>query len=126
MPTAETKRAARHWLLPHERWLRRFAGRAGDPPPGGKRWAYQQNYGPEVDVFLAAILADVIAATIFGFTGVILLILSNSNGAVAAAGYWMGSIGITVALVGIVRCLQGGHAGRVFRAGRPYIRPGRR
>jgi hypothetical protein len=65
-----------------------------------------------------------IAASIFGFTGVILLILSKSSDSVATAGYWIGSIGIVLALAGIVRYLEGSHAGRVFRAGRPFIRPG--
>ncbi len=75
---------------------------------------------------MAAILADMIAAAVLGFTGVILLGASGSSGALAAAGYWLLGIAILSALVGMVRALQGSHAGRVFRAGRPFVRPGRR
>lgn len=124
MPTAAGI-AARRWLLPHERWLGRFAGRVVDPPPGGKRWTFQQNYGPKGDVFLAAAAADLIAGPILGFIGFILLAVSGSKGTLAAAaGYWLMGIAILTALVGIVRCFQGSHAGRTFRAGRPFIRPG--
>jgi hypothetical protein len=126
MSAAETKRAARHWLLPHERWLGRFTDRVKDPPPGGKRWAFKQNYGPEGDVFYAAIAADVIAAVALLFAGVILLGVSGSVGPLAAAGYWLMGIAFLLGLVGIVGGVQGIHAGRAFRAGRPYIRPGRR
>jgi hypothetical protein len=86
MPTGEKKHAARHWLLPHERWLRGLAGRAGEQPPGSTRWAFQQNYGPEGDVIMMAILADGIAAGIFIFTGFILLSASGGSGSVGAAG----------------------------------------
>lgn len=45
MPTAE-RGTTWHWLLRHERWLGRFAGRAGDPPPSGKAWCFQHDCGP--------------------------------------------------------------------------------
>ena len=125
MPPTESP-AARHWLLPHERWLGRFAGRAGDPAPGGRAWAAQQNYGPDGNLFLSAIAADAIAAGLLGFTGVILLLASKSSGSVAAAGYWLIGVAVLSALIGIVRSIQGSHAGRVFRAGRPFVRPGQR
>ncbi len=110
------------WLLPHERWLGRFAGRVTAPPVGGSRWAFQQNYGPQGDLLMAAIAADTIAAGIFLFIGVILLIVSGSKGSLATAGYWLMGLGILSALLGIVRAIQGAHAGRVFRAGRPFVR----
>jgi hypothetical protein len=113
-------------LFPHERWLGRFAGRVADPPPGGKRWRFQKNYGPEGDVFLAATTADLFAAGVFLFIGVILLGASGSGGPLAAAGYWLMGIAILTALVELSGALQGSHAGRVYRAGRPFIRPGRR
>jgi len=123
MSTAEST-AGRRWLLPHERWLGRFAGWVADPPPGGKRWAFQQNYGPEGDIFLAAATADQIAAVTFLLIGVILLGASGSKGPTAAAGYWLIAIAVFTALLGGVRALQLSHGGRAFRAGRPFIRPG--
>lgn len=126
MPVPE-ERPARHWLLPHERWLGRFlgrfAGRRADPP-SDSRWRFQENYGPEGDAFLAAATADVVAAVILLFTGVILLEISADRGTLAAAGYWLLGLGILSGLVGVLRSIQLGHAGRVFRAGRPFITPG--
>lgn len=121
MVSVSTKR----WLLPHERWLGGFAGRVTDPPPGGTRWTFQQNYGPDGDVFLAATAADVFAAVILLFIGVILLGTSGTEGPLSAAGYWLMGIGILSGLVGILRAVQGSHAGRIFGAGRPFIRRGR-
>jgi hypothetical protein len=113
--------AGKHWLLPHERWFGRFAGRATNPPVGGSRWAFQQNYGPEGDVLMAAIAADIIAAGIFLLIGVILLAFSRSTGLLATAGYWLMGLGILSALLAIVRTVQCAHAGRVFRAGKPFV-----
>ena len=111
------------WLLPHERWLGRFAGRVTAPPRGGQRWRFQQNYGPEGEVLLAASVADLMAALILLIAGFTLLGASGSRGLGAAAGYWIAGVGILSALVGMVRASQLIHAGRVFRAGRPFIRP---
>jgi hypothetical protein len=121
MGTVETT-DARLWLLPHEHWPGRFAGRVTAPPLGGSRWAFQQNYGPQGDVLMAAIAADTIAALISLLIGVILLIVSGSKGSLATAGYWLMGLAILSVLLGIVRAVQGAHAGRVFRAGRPFVR----
>jgi hypothetical protein len=125
MSTVEEK-AARHWLLPHERWLGQFAGRAKDAPLGGKRWAFQQNYGPQGDVFMTAFAADIIAGVTILLVGVIFLAASGSKGAFAATGYWLMGAAILSDLLAIIRIIQVAHVGRVFRAGRPFIRPGQR
>ncbi len=125
MPVSQ-KRAATYWLLPHERWLGRFAGRAGEPPPGGKAWAVQQNYGREGQVLILAVTADTIAAVVLMFAGVILLSASGASGSVAAAGYGLLGAAMLSGLIAVIRALQGSHAGRVYRAGRPFVRPGRR
>jgi hypothetical protein len=125
MPAAE-KRAARHWLLPHERWLGRFAGRAGDPQPGGQAWRFQQNYGPEGSALVLASSADLLAALVLLFAGFTALGASGDRGALAAVGYWLAGAGILAGLVAMGRGCQLIHAGRAFRAGRPFVRPGRR
>jgi hypothetical protein len=121
MGTVETT-DARHWLLTHERWFGRFAGRVKAPPPGGSRWAFQQNYGPQGDVLMSAIAADTIAAGIFWLIGVIFLVVSGNKGWLPTAGYWLMGLGILSALLGTVRAVQVAHAGRAFRAGRPFVR----
>jgi hypothetical protein len=119
------KGATRHWLLPHEHWLGRFAGRAGEPP-GGQAWRFQQNYGPEGNALVLASAADLMAALMLCLVGFTCLGASGDRGPLAAAGYWIVGIGILSGIVAMVRGCQLIHAGRVFRAGRPFIRPGRR
>jgi hypothetical protein len=119
MPTAKTQ-AGRHWLLPHERWLGRFAGRVENPPPGGKRWRFQQNYGPEGDVFLTAYLADMVAAFFLCIAGIVFLDVPKAGPLVTVGGCILG-IGILTGPVGMVRAVQLVRAGRVFRAGRPLV-----
>ena len=75
---------------------------------------------------MVRLFADGVDAFVLLFAGVILLGVSGSKGSLAAAGYWLMGIAVLLGLVGIVRGVQGSHAGRVFRAGRPFIRPGRR
>jgi hypothetical protein len=117
---------AKYLLLPHERWLGRFVGRVGEPQLGGQAWAVLQNYGRRGQLLYAAIAADIIAAFAVGFIGVILLFASGARGPVGAAGYWLLGIAILSSLIAMVRGVQGAHEGRVYRAGRPYVRPGRR
>jgi hypothetical protein len=121
------KIAGRYWLLPHERWLGRLVGRVGPPQPGGQARAVEQNYGRGGQLLLAAAAADLITAFVVGFIGVILLFaLGRDGGSVAAAGYWLLGLAILSCVICIGRGLQGAHEGRVYRAGRPFVRPGRR
>ena len=129
MPTAE-RGATRYWLLPHERWFRRHGDRArarrATQPPGPARLRFQQNYGPDGQVFLEAALADYIAGVVLGPGGIVLSILSGGHGLAATTGNWLAGVGILAGVIGFVRAIQGSRAGKVFRAGRPFMRAGRR
>ena len=124
MPT-EREAVSRHWLLPQERWCDRFLTRHEANPPLPERARFQQNYGPDGDVFIAAAGVDAIGGGIVGFGGVLLASLTQ-HGLPAAVGHWLAEAGIVPALLGIIRALQGSRAGRAFRAGRPFIRRGQR
>jgi hypothetical protein len=102
MPTAQ-RGTTRHWLLPHERKLGRFAGRAGDPPPSGKGLVLSTQLRPWGEALRLASSADLIVAGILCFTGLILLVGSGSSRPLAAAGYSIRGIGILTALVAMVR-----------------------
>jgi hypothetical protein len=102
MPTAEGG-TTRHWLLPHERWLGRFAGRPGDPPPSGKGWCFSTQLRPWRERASRSELGWSDCAGILCFTGLILLVVSGSSGPLAAAGYSIGGIGILTALMAMVR-----------------------
>jgi len=112
-------RTGRRWLLPHERWLGRYAGRVQDSSPGGRRWQFQQRYGPEGDVFLTAYLADMLAAFLLCAAGVVLLDVHGSGP--KTAGGCLLAAGILIGLLGLARAYQLGQAGRAFRADRPPL-----
>ena len=67
------------WLLPHERWLGRSAGRVTAPPRGGQRWRFRQNYAPEADVFLPASVANLMAALILLIAGPVPALTRNDR-----------------------------------------------
>jgi hypothetical protein len=102
MPAGQ-RAASRRWLLPQERWFDRFLTHHEANPPLPQQARFQQNYGPDGIVFFAA---------------------AGVDGMPAAIGYWLAAAGILSAVLGIIRGLQGSRAGRAFRAGRPFIRPG--
>jgi hypothetical protein len=124
----------RHYrLLPHERWLARWGARGrarsralrGDPPPGGSRWAIEQNYGPVGDILGPAYVGDLCGGLLVGLLGAILLGVSLAQGTLGTAGGCIFLLGIVLVLLGIVRAVQLSHAGKAFRAGRPRVRPTR-
>jgi hypothetical protein len=127
MPTAE-RGTARHWLLPHERWFARVGDRArarrAAEPLGPQQLRFQQNYGPDGQVFFEAALADLLAGGILGLGGVALAAVTV-YGIPATAGSWLAVVGILAALISGVRAIQGSRAGKAFRAGRPFTRPGK-
>jgi hypothetical protein len=120
----------RHRLLPHERWLAdwgtRGRARRGPTPQGSDLWRSQQNYGPEGMALLLAACADGCPAGLIGMTGVVLLFVATGHGVLAVIASWMAGIGIVGCLVGLVRAVQGARAGRIYRNGRPFVRPGGR
>ncbi len=116
MPAGK-KLTSRFWLFPHERWLARYAGRVQNAPPGGRRWQFQQMYGPAGDVVAAAYLADFLAAFILCITGAILVNVPNKDPLVAP-GACLLAIGGFLGLMGMIRVLQLAQVGRDFRADR--------
>ncbi len=108
--------AKHHRLLPHERWFADYGARRGPAPEGSDRWRMQQNYGPEGMALLGAASLD---GTGGGFIGVI-GIVTLAAGAPTVAAYLI-VIGVLIALFGMVRAIQCGRAGRIYRDGRPFI-----
>jgi hypothetical protein len=127
MPDTE-RAAARHWLLPHERWFARIGDRVRArheaEPPGPQRQRFLRNYGPDGQVFVEAALVNLLAGVILALGGLVLSGLAADHGIAATTGNWLTGIGILAAVISFVRAIQGSHAGRVFRAGRPFIRAG--
>jgi hypothetical protein len=117
--------ASRHWLLPQERWLNRLLARHEANPPLPQQVRFQQNYGPDGNVFFAAAGVDGLAGAMVGLPGALLVGITG-HGLPAAIGYWLAVIGIFSALLGIIRAFQASRAGKAFRAGRPFIRRERR
>lgn len=112
-------------VLPHERWIADRALRNAPTREGSAKWRLHQNYGPKgVALQQAGALDGLIGAAVM-FLGVILIGVSEGDGAVGQAGYIMETVGILVALFGLVRLAQGAAAGRKFRDGRAFIRPRR-
>jgi hypothetical protein len=122
MPT-EQRAPSRHWLLPQERWFGRFLTRHEANPPLPQQVRFQQNYGPDGNLFFAAAGVDTLAGGVMGLSGALLASITQ-HGLPAAIGYWLAGAGILSAVLGIVRGLQVSRAGKAFRAGRPFIRQG--
>jgi hypothetical protein len=122
MPAGQ-RAASRRWLLPQERWFDRFLTHHEANPPLPQQARFQQNYGPDGIVFFAAAGVDILAGAAMGISGALLASITL-HGMPAAIGYWLAAAGILSAVLGIIRGLQGSRAGRAFRAGRPFIRPG--
>jgi hypothetical protein len=119
MQTGTPGRArSRHRLLPYERWLADYGDRQGPGLLGSDRWRMQQNFGPDGMALLVAASVDVILGWLIAATGLALRWISVGG---PAGGYLIG-IGLFVILVGFVRCIQCARAGRIYRAGRPFLR----
>jgi hypothetical protein len=127
MPTGE-RGTTRRRLFPHERWFVRFGDRVrarrAAEPPNPQALRFQQNYGPDGQVLIEAALVDLLAAGILGVGGGVLAAVTE-HGIPATAGYWLQGVGILAAAVPAVRAIQLSRAGRLFRAGRPFTRPGK-
>jgi hypothetical protein len=122
MPAGQ-RAASRRWLLPQERWFDRFLTHHAASPQLPQQARFRQNYGPDGIVCFAAAGVDILAGAAMGISGTVLASITQ-HGMPAAVGYWLGAAGILSAVLGIIRGLQGSRAGRAFRAGRPFIRPG--
>lgn len=113
--------SSHHRLLPHERWFADYGARRGPGREDSGRSRMQQNYGPEGMALLGAAIAD-------GFPGSLMCVIGIAT--LAATGSTVGGylilIGVLIALLGIVRTIQGARAARIYRNGRPFIRPGSR
>jgi len=65
MLTAQ-RRAARRWLLLQERWFSRLLARHQADPPRPEQARFQQNYGPDGDVYFTAAGVDILVGLIVG------------------------------------------------------------
>lgn len=106
----------------HERWLAdwgaRNRARRGPAREGSARWSLEQNYGPEGLALMGAAFANLYPGMLI-FIGGVAWLAADSDSTVAGCPLL---IGFLLLLAGIVRSIQGGHAGRTFRNGRPFIR----
>lgn len=129
MSSAQRVRA-RYWLLPHERWVVRWAERVRARRvaqlPGPRRLAVQQNYGPDGDVLIVAALADLEIGGFLGIGGVVVANLAGGQEILSGIGDWLAVAGILSAMIVFPRLIQLSRAGKAFRAGRPLIRPEQR
>jgi hypothetical protein len=119
------KAASRRWLLPQERWFNRVMSRREADPPRPEQARFQQNYGPDGDLFFTAAGIDILVGLGVGLPGALLAGIAG-HGLLAAIGYWMFAIAALSVVVGFIRTFQASRAGKAFRAGRPFIRATRR
>lgn len=68
--------AARHHLLPHERWVAEHGYRRGRAPQGSDGWRMQQNHGPEGMALLLAACADVFPGGLVVLAGIVLMVVA--------------------------------------------------
>ncbi len=111
-----------HRLLPHERWLAdlsaRSRARKGLAKEGSARWSLEQNYGPEGLALMAAVYANLYPGLLAFIAGVAWLAADSAS---TAAGCLF-LVGILMLVAAVARAIQGAHAGRVYRNGRPFVR----
>jgi hypothetical protein len=111
-----------HGFLPYER---RFAGYAVERQrthSNAFNVRMQDNYGPEGIRLYWAAIADLVLGWGIGMTGLATLLLSIEVRALRPISVGMVLLGMVVVSLGCLRLAQGARAGRIYRAGRPYIR----
>jgi hypothetical protein len=79
----------------------------------------QQNYGPEGLALLQAGFANLGPGFLITMAGVLLQFLAAGGSAVAN---YLAVAGVLIMLAGIMRYIQAGRAGRIYRNDRPFIR----
>jgi len=123
MATSAPGQGPRHRLLPHERWLADAGARRGPAPQGSDRWRMQQNYGPEGLALVQAGFANLGPGWLIAIAGIVLQFIGAGGSTLADI---LIGIGLIIMVAGLVRYIQAGRAGRIYRNGRAFIRAGGR
>lgn len=111
-----------HYFFPHERWSIKFFRQRQKDHQTAPVIRMQQNYGPEGVALMGAAYANMIPGTIIVIGEVFVSIIIRS--VIFGVMPWniLLAAGFLAVAFGMTRALQSSRAGRIFRAGRPFIR----